>query len=575
MKKGVFQIVTLAVFVILLSVTLCACNAFNRNISKNEPPSGILPTTKIDWNMKTAADFEYKEVENTETKEKEIVITGLKNEKENHIVIPDGVARIDDEAFAERNNIISVTIPDSVTSVGYRAFSDCTGLISVSIGKNVTSIEYGAFSGCSKLIEVYNKSTLSFMVGSVHNGGIGNYAKNIYSKEGKTKLDVDENEYIIYEDGDEKILMGYSGRETELTLPDEVTEIYHYAFAKNGFITSVALGKNTTVMGDYAFANCAALKSVTFGDKIKNISYGAFYHCYALSSVIIPDCVTSISEQAFLGCMSLTNVTVGVGMKIIEDDAFSSCYKLIEVYNRSSLDIVANGNNDGDNETGSDIRLYGKIGEYAKNVYKDESGSKLSTDEDGYVIYEDNDKKILVNYTKNDKELVFPQGITEIYENAFYSRDTITKVEIPDGVTTIGQNAFYGCAGLTEITIPSSVTEIEDYAFKNCTGLTALEMPQSVTDIKYGVFNGCTGLTNIVIPDSVERVHSYAFAECSGLKSITISSINTNVDSYAFDGCDSIESAKVPTNATRSIPKTNLKTVVITDGETIESYAFV
>lgn len=87
---------------------------------------------------------------------------------------------------------------------------------------------------------------------------------------------------------------------------------------------------------------------------------------------------------------------------------------------------------------------------------KDESGSKLSTDEDGYVIYEDNDKKILVNYTKNDKELVFPQGITEIYENAFYSRDTITKVEIPDGVTTIGRNAFYGCAGLTEITIPSS-----------------------------------------------------------------------------------------------------------------------
>ena len=50
---------------------------------------------------------------------------------------------------------------------------------------------------------------------------------------------------------------------------------------------------------------------------------------------------------------------------------------------------------------------------------------------------------VLVKYTGKDKDVV-----------------------IPDGVTSIGNEAFWGCGSLTSITLPDSVTSIDDWAFR-------------------------------------------------------------------------------------------------------------
>ena len=47
---------------------------------------------------------------------------------ETHIVIPEGVVAIADEAFYECRELISVVIPSSVTSIGNYAFYLCCGL---------------------------------------------------------------------------------------------------------------------------------------------------------------------------------------------------------------------------------------------------------------------------------------------------------------------------------------------------------------------------------------------------------------------------------------------------------------
>ncbi len=48
---------------------------------------------------------------------------------------------------------------------------------------------------------------------------------------------------------------------------------------------------------------------------------------------------------------------------------------------------------------------------------------------------------------------------------------TDAEVIIPDTVTTIGEQAFFNCLNLTNITMPESVTNLKDGAFSCCFNL--------------------------------------------------------------------------------------------------------
>ena len=577
MNKRIFQIVTLAFFVILLSVTLCACSLFgsgsgngNTNGDSNKKLSGIFPTAATPkWNSTAHGEiFEYTEEIDDETGAKKVTITGLKKKTEKQVVIPEGVTAIAAGAFSKCTGVISLTIPDTMTSIGNYAFSGCIGLIGVSLGEKVANIGYAAFEDCYKLVEVYNKSSLCIMERSSDYGGIGYYAKNVYSTAKGTKLDVDGSNYVIYKDGEKKILMGYSGTETELNLPDEVTDIANYAFAYNDNVTSVTIGNNVERTGDRAFAECTALKNIFFGGKITRISYGEFAGCSALTSLVIPETVTSIGRYAFSECTSLTNVTVGSKVNKIENSAFSNCYRLVEVYNKSALDIkVKTDNESGDGVFDDDgYDEYGGIEIRLKNVYKKSGESKLTTDGKGFIVYADGLEKTIVNYIGNDANPTLPLEIAKINDYAFYDCDQITEIKISDNVTSIGENAFSYCDGLKKVTISDVVTNIDSRAFDMCSVESAI-LPASAIravvnsqikeivitsgeTIPNGAFSDCEELIKVTLPDSVTSISDYAFDKCSGLTSITIPDSVTSIGDYAFQKCSGLKSIIIPDGVT-------------------------
>ncbi len=249
-----------------------------------------------------------------------------------NLIIGDNVTSIGQCVFYYFENLDTVIIGNNVESIGSYAFGNCVTLTSVVIGNNVATISDNAFSNCNKLVEVYNLSDLSITAGSSDNGYVGYYALNVYTDtEGESTLSTDSNGFILCANGEDVILVGYTGSATDITIPSTVTAIQEYAFYSCTNITSVIMGDSVTSIGSYAFYNCSNLTSVVIGDNVISIGNWAFRNCTSLISIVIPDSVESIGTYVFNYCSSLTSVVIGSSVESIGQYSFNNCDNLTSV----------------------------------------------------------------------------------------------------------------------------------------------------------------------------------------------------------------------------------------------------
>jgi hypothetical protein len=460
------------------------------------------------------------------------------------IKIPKSVTTIGSMAFDGCSGITSITLPDGLKSIGSNAFARCTSLVSVVIPKGITNVESLIFSGCTSLTTVTCKSNL------------GATAFN-----GCTAL-------------------------TDVTFTKDVTTIPQGAFQNCSALKSIIIPSSVTTIELQAFSGCSNLTNVTLTEGLESIGASAFAKCSSLKSIVIPSSVKEIGTSIFRQCDAITAVYVDLKSWCLVNIDYGSVgpevwYEYLYLNNVKATEIT-------------DLIIPEGVTKLSDNVFKSWKNLKSvtfpasMTDFSSLNFEKCNSLKavhikdltvwfgtkfnIIAPYYKYNplyyakhlfvngaevKDLVIPEGVSVINDDAFYGCEGLTSVTFPEGVTTIGASAFGSCTNLASVTIPKSLTYIGGGAFSSCTALNAvhvsdvaawcaipflestgsnplklaghlfmngeevkdLVIPEGVTSISYGAFNGCKEFNSVSIPSTLTKISGFAF---SGVEANTV-----------------------------------------------------
>ena len=385
-----------------------------------------------------------------------------------NIDLPEKVREIGEHAFEDCESLKEIQIPDGVKIIKREVFDGCSSLINVYIPKSVEKIEYGAFyvghynlevfySGCKSdfnTIEVsdafmsseqsinfhsYNCETLNISVVAPSCSSEG-YSEKTCTKCGTMWKEnytpalghnyfngvcaiCGESQDWIYEVHSNAVtLKGYTGTETELTIPGTfegfpVTRIDDGVFSNNSQLIKVRISEGVKYIGNSVFYKCSNLKSIDLPNSLEKIDEYAFYGCEKLTNIMLPKSLSFIGEKAFCSCKELTEIDIPDSVTDMRSGAFANCKNLKQA----------------------------TIGNGVLGIYYDAFSG-----------------------CSNLESVVLGDSVSYIDTMAFESCSNLNSITFPDSLERIGNQAFSFCYSLEYINLPSSITSIGSYAFSCC-----------------------------------------------------------------------------------------------------------
>jgi len=510
--------------------------------------------------------------------------------------MPDSIQTLGEECFAECVNLANIQVSKNLEWIGSEAFYNCTSLESLILPYGCTSILTHAFSGCIALTDLYIPSTVDDLYEDVfincseltiHTtedaSAVISYAKydaepeiplvydydDVYTK---TEYETDGDWMYLLEDDQSATIYGYTGSETELTIPTTVGEDENPVKA----------------IGDYAFLYNDDIREMSIPSGVVTIGHSAFNTCF-LRNIIVPESVTNIASTAFAGCQGTITLHVvansvahthAVNKKLthsikITGIGFSNNEVTIEKGEETYLELVIIPEiaseteviRESSNESVAEVDSYGCV----TGVGVGEATIIVTSEADSTIKGQ---CKIIVVETKAEDENNNPPGgsggttqdtVTPPPSTPPADTDKDTTPSEEKKYPTIGTRCKDG-KGANYIIIKEADKGAEvAYASPKNKKVTTVVIPKTVTykGVTYKVttisaeaFKNCKKLKKVTIGANVITIGKQAFRNCKKLKTITISAKKLkNVGKSAFKGISAKAVIKVPKSKKKAYKK--------------------
>ena len=356
------------------------------------------------------------------------------NQKVQFVVIPKSVKRLDAYVFWGCNNLEEVVLGKGLTAVDEYSFAGCTGLKQITIPENIQSIDAQAFAGCVNLTDIYIPATVT---GIAEDAFLNCDNVTIHADEGSVaaqfaqKLAEQKSRDPLVTAAPVQTPTAVSGPDTQATTEPVSTATPAPAATPvpgNVLGSTIIVGNHALVMvhpGEEkvqqgytepeAGQETGEEQDITAETENGKIPEWMYYRNQSVGAVTIPEGTTEIGRFAF-SRSSLRTVTIPEGVTVIDYAAFYHCDNLDNVVLPDTVTTVG----------AKAFTHTGWLNHFEENSMDD------------FLISGD----ILIAYKGNLPEVVIPDGVRVIAEEAFRNHTELKKVHLPASVTDIGNDAF-------------------------------------------------------------------------------------------------------------------------------------
>ena len=356
------------------------------------------------------------------------------NQKVQFVVIPKSVKRLEAYVFWGCNNLEEVVLGKGLTAVDEYSFAGCTGLKQITIPENIQSIDAQAFAGCVNLTDIYIPATVT---GIAEDAFLNCDNVTIHADEGSVAAQFAQK-LAEQKNRDPLVTAAPVQTPTAVSRPDTQATTEPVSTATPAPVATPVPGNvlgSTIIVGNHALVmvhpgeekvqqgytepeagqETGEEQDITAETENGKVPEWMYYRNQSVSAVTIPEGTTEIGRFAF-SRSSLRTVTIPEGVTTIDYAAFYHCDNLDNVILPDTVNTVG----------AKAFTHTGWMDDFEENSMDD------------FLISGD----ILVAYKGNLPEVVIPDGVRVIAEEAFRNHTELKKVHLPASVTDIGNDAF-------------------------------------------------------------------------------------------------------------------------------------